>query len=144
MFKLKASDRVVFGRNVTLTAGIIYSLSRSMYYATLDPSKASLAQDVITADGRLLGMWAGVWAFAAACCVADMVNRHTRYGLSLVVGLAFAWGIAYAIMWAITGDAALLSSAVGWITPAGLVFGFLIKVTALQDMLRDKATTGGD
>jgi len=142
MFDLKANRRVVIGRNITLTAGIIYSLSRSLYYATLNQTSASAAQDVITADGRLLGMWAGVWACAAACCVADMVNKHTRYGLSLVVGLAFAWGIAYGIMWAVTGDATLLSSAIGWITPAGLVFGFLLKVTALQDMLRDKTPPG--
>ena len=146
MFDLKANRRVVIGRNITLTAGVIYSLSRSMYYATLNPELTSQAQGIITADGRLLGLWAAVWAFAAIFCVVDMVNRHTRYGLSLVVGLAFAWGIAYGIIWALDGfrDFNLISSAIGWITPAALVFGFLLKVTALQDMVRDKPGVPSD
>jgi hypothetical protein len=143
---MKAARRVVIGRNITLSAGIVYSLSRAAYYATLNPDTASRAQDVITADGRLLGAWAAVWALAAIFCVVDMVNRHTRHGLSLVVGLAFAWGIAYALIWAFTGfrEPTLISAAIGWVTPAALVFGFLIKVTALQDMLRDKTPPGGD
>jgi hypothetical protein len=78
-------------------------------------------------------------------CIADMVNKHTRYGLSLVVGAAFAWAIGYLIAWASTGFTSpeLVTSAMGWITPAGLVFGFLIKVSALQDMLRQQEPPGG-
>lgn len=128
----------MIGRNITLTAGAIYALTRFLYYATTNPDSLSPAQNIITSDGSALGAWAAAWLIAAALCIADMINRHTRYGLSSVVGLAMAWGIGYAIMWASTGftDFTLISSAIGWLTPAGLVLGFLLKVTALQDMVR--------
>ena len=139
---VKASSyrRVVIGRNITLTSGAVYALTRALYYATVPPESLSEAQNIITTDGRLLGAWAAVWGMTAVLCVADMINRHTRYGLSAVVGLALSWGLGYAIMWGVTGftQFTLISAAIGWLTPAGLVFGFLIKVTALQDMLRQK------
>jgi len=144
MFDLKPVRRVVIGRNVSLTAGAVYALTRGLTYATVDPSHLNQGQALITADGRVLGLWAAVWFAAAVLCVADMVNKHTRYGLSMVVGLALAWGLGYLGTWAFTGftNPDLLASAVGWITPAGLVLGFLIKVTALQDMLRQKPPGG--
>ena len=140
MSQLKPDHRVVIGRNVTLIAGTVYALSRCLYYATKDPDTVSPAQGIITADGHGLWAWAAAWGIAAAMCIADMVNRHTRHGLSVVVGIAFAWGIAYLLMFIFTGfhDIDLLSSAIGWLAPAGLVFGLLFKVTALQDMLRAK------
>lgn len=140
MSKLKAHNRVVIGRNISLTAGVVYALSRAVLYGSLDPAKATFAQSIVSADGRLSGMWATVWALAAALCVADMINRHTRYGLSFVVGLSFAWGLLYLAIWGLNGftDTDLLTTAVGWLTPAALVFGFLLKVTALQDLLRGR------
>ena len=143
---LKAHRRVVIGRNIALSAGAVYALTRALYYATASPESLSAAQNVIVGDGRALGAWAAVWGVAAVLCVADMINRHTRHGLSAVVGLAFAWGIGYAIMWGVTGftQFTLISAAIGWLTPAGLVFGFLIKVTALQDMLRQRTPGGTD
>jgi hypothetical protein len=142
---LPSRRRVVIGRNITLTSGAVYALSRALYYATTNPDALSDAQNIITTDGRLLGAWAAVWAVVAVLCIADMINRHTRYGLSAVVGLAFAWGVGYAIMWGVTGftQFSLISTAIGWLTPAGLVFGFLLKVTALQDMLRKSPLAGG-
>ena len=135
---ISARRRVIIGRNITLSAGILYCLSRSIYYSTIRPDSLSGAQQVITAEGHALGLWAAVWGLAAILCVVDMVNRHTRHGLSLLVGIAFAWGIGYLIIWAVTGftDYALASSAIGWITPAAFIFGLLLKITALQDMLR--------
>jgi hypothetical protein len=140
---ISARRRVIIGRNITLSAGILYALSRSIYYSTARPDSLSGAQSVITGDGGALGLWAAAWGIAAIFCVVDMVNRHTRYGLSILTGIAFAWGIGYALIWAFTGftDYSLVSSAIGWITPAAFIFGFLLKVTALQDMLRGK--TGG-
>lgn len=137
---ISARRRVIIGRNITLTAGILYCLSRSIYYTTIQPGSLSGAQDVITGEGHALGLWAAAWAVAGIFCVVDMVNRHTRYGLSILTGIAFAWGIGYLLIWAFTGfqDFTLASSAVGWITPAAFIFGFLFKVTALQDMLRSK------
>lgn len=135
---ISARRRVIIGRNITLSAGILYCLSRSIYYSTVRPESLSGAQAIITANGHALGIWAAVWGLAAILCVVDMVNRHTRHGLSLLVGIAFAWGIGYLIIWAATGftDYALASSAIGWITPAAFIFGLLLKITALQDMLR--------
>jgi len=146
MFDLKPARRVVIGRNVSLTAGAVYALTRGLTYATLDPAHLNQGQALITADGRALGVWAAVWLVAAALCVADMVNKHTRYGLSMVVGLAFAWGVGYLLIWGFTGftNPDLVASAVGWITPAGLVLGFLLKVTALQDMVRQQPPGGAD
>jgi hypothetical protein len=138
MRKTKPHQRVIIGRNITLTSAAVYALTRALYYATTSPDALSDAQNIITTDGRFLGAWAAVWTITAVLCVSDMINRHTRHGLSAVVGLAAAWGIGYAIMWGVTGftQFSLISAAVGWLTPAGLVFGFLLKVTALQDMLR--------
>ena len=138
MFEVRARRRVVIGRNIALTSGALYAFTRFLYYATANPASLSPAQNIITADGKVLGAWAAVWLIACVLCIADMINRHTRYGLSAVVGLAFAWGAGYLLMWICTGfiDFSLLTSAIGWLTPAGLVFGFLIKITALQDMLR--------
>jgi hypothetical protein len=50
------------------------------------------------------------------------------------------------LIWACTGftDFTLISSAVSWLAPAGLVFGFVIKVTALQDMIRGQNPGGED
>jgi hypothetical protein len=137
---LKASPerRVMLGRNITLSAGVLYALSRSIYYSTIRPDTLSGAQAVITADGHLLGMWGAAWGMVATFCIADMVNRHTRYGLSLLVGIAAVWGASYLIIWAVTGftDFSLVSSAIGWLGPAAFILGFLLKVTALQDMVR--------
>ncbi|MHC6592436.1 hypothetical protein [Arthrobacter sp. C152] len=134
----KPEKRVIVGRNITLGAGILYALTRSIYYATVKPESLSGAQSVITADGHLLGFWGAAWGMVATLCIADMVNRHTRHGLSLLVSICAVWGFSYAIIWAITGftDYSLISSAIGWLGPATFIFGFLLKVTALQDMLR--------
>ena len=138
MSKLKAAQRVVLGRNITLTAGAVYALSRALSYATMRPDTMNQAQAVITAEGRISWLWVAAWGAAAIFCVADMVNKHTRYGLSAVVGIALAWGVGHLATWVLTGfqDPSLIALAIGWLTPAGLVLGFLIKVTALQDMLR--------
>jgi len=135
--KAGPEKRVVIGRNITLAAALIYCVSRSTYYSGIRPGDLSGAQEVLTADGQALGLWSAVWGLAAVFCIVDMVNRHTRHGLSMVVGIAFAWGIGYLLIWCFTGftDISLINSAVGWITPAAFIFGFLLKVTALQDML---------
>lgn len=135
---LSPEKRVIIGRNITLTAALLYCLSRSIYYSTIRPGDLSGAQAVITADGHLLGFWGAAWAMVAALCIADMVNRHTRHGLSLLVSIASVWGFSYLIIWAVTGftDFSLASSAIGWLGPAAFILGFLLKVTALQDMLR--------
>lgn len=142
ILNIPAHKRVVIGRNITLSAGILYALSRSIYYSTVRPETLSGAQAVITADGHLLGFWGAAWGMVATFCIADMVNRHTRYGLSLLVGITAVWGGAYLIIWAVDGfrDFSLVSSAIGWLGPAAFIFGFLLKVTALQDMVRARRT----
>lgn len=137
MSNVNPARRVVIGRNITLTAGAIYSLSRALSYATMDPATMNQAQAVITLDGAVSFLWVAAWGVAAVFCVADMINGHTRYGLSAVVGIALAWGTAHLATWVCTGfhDPSLIALAIGWLTPAGLVLGFLIKVTALQAML---------
>lgn len=138
LLNLSPSRRVTIGRNIILTMGALYCVSRSVYYIKIGPEALSAAQLVITGNGHALGFWAALWAAAAALCIADMVNRHTRYGLSLLAAIATAWGICYLTIWAVTGftDGGLVNSAVGWLAPAAFIFGFLLKVTALQDMVR--------
>jgi len=145
MRDLKAYRRVVIGRNITLTAGAVLAFTRGLSYANINPAALNQGQSLVTFDGRILGLWAAVWFTAAILCVADMINRHTRYGLSLLVGAVAAWGVGYLIAWAATGftNPELAQAAMIWLTPAGLVLGFLIKVTALQDMLRRKQPPGG-
>lgn len=134
--RLRPHKRVAIGRNITLISAMIYALSRSMIYLTLDPSTVTGVAAFLTANGGMLWAWSLAWFAAAVFCLTDMRNHHTRYGLSLVVGLAAAWGLAHGIHWAIEGFADMgWLTAVGWLTPAAIVFGFLIKVTALHDML---------
>ena len=138
MRDISARKRVMIGRNITLSAGILYALTRSIYYSTVRPDSLSGAQAVITADGHLLGLWGAAWAMVATLCISDMVNRHTRHGLSLLVGITTVWGGSYLIIWVVDGfrDFSLVSSAIGWLGPAAFILGFLLKVTALQDMIR--------
>lgn len=133
----KPHIRVIIGRNITLTAAAIYALARAGIYATINPADLNEGMTIITANGRLLGLWAALWATGAILCVADMINRHTRWGLSLVISAAMATGIIYAGIWAFTGFTghAWIISAIGWLAPATMVAGYLLKVTALQDML---------
>lgn len=135
---ISARRRVMIGRNITLGAGVLYALSRSIYYSTVRPEALSGAQAVITADGHLLGMWGAAWGMVAALCISDMVNQHTRHGLSLLVGITTVWGGSYLIIWAVDGfrDFSLVSSGISWLGPAAFILGFLLKVTALQDMIR--------
>ena len=137
MSNVNLAKRVVLGRNITLTAGATYSLSRGLSYATMRPDTMNQAQAVITLDGAVSWLWVAAWGVAAVFCIADMVNKHTRYGLSAVVGIALAWGSAHLATWVCAGfqDPSLIALAIGWLTPAGLVLGFLIKVSALQAML---------
>lgn len=138
ILNLPPHKRVMIGRNIILSMGALYSLRQSVYYVTMRPESLSGAQEIITADGSALGIWSALWGVTAVLCVADMVNRHTRHGLSALVGIAFAWGVGYGLIWAFTGfqDYQLVNSAIGWLAPAVFIFGFLIKVTALRDMLK--------
>lgn len=141
MRDISARRRVSIGRNIVLSMGALYSLRQSIYYATVPEDALSDAQNVITGNGVALGVWSALWAIAGILCIVDMVNRHTRHGLSLLVGVAGGWGIGYLLIWAIgTGfqDMSLVNTAIGWLAPAVFVFGFLLKITALQDLLRFK------
>ena len=137
---ISARRRVMICRNIVLTMAALYSMRQSIYYATIQPESLSGAQQIITGDGSFLGLWSALWGLVTALSVADMVNRHTRHGLSVLVGTAFAWGVGYLIIWACTGfiDFNLVNSAIGWIAPAAFIFGFLLKVNALQDMLHSR------
>lgn len=136
MSRMKPHHRVIAGRNIALTSGAVYALTRMVTYASMHPDTLNTTQRIITANGVLLGLWAAVWGAAAVLCVADMVNRHTRYGLSLLVGTAASWGFAYLAVWAFggfTGDEWV--TALSWLAPVGIIFGLLYKVTALHDLL---------
>ncbi|MEV7606128.1 hypothetical protein AB0N65_11875 [Paenarthrobacter sp. NPDC089322] len=142
---MKPHRRVIIGRNIALTSGAVLAFTRGLSYATINPESLNLGQSLVTFDGRILGLWAAVWFTAGILCIADMINRHTRHGLSLVVGAVAAWGVGYLFAWALTGftNPDLATAAMIWLTPAGLVLGFLIKVTALQDMLRKQQEQSG-
>jgi hypothetical protein len=131
--------RVMIGRNIILTMGALYAFRQAAYYATIPPESLSGAQEIITADGHALGAWSALWGVVAILCVVDMVNRHTRQGLSLLAGVALGWGIGYLLIWAFDGfqDFALVNSAIGWLAPSVFIFGFVAKVSALQDMITE-------
>lgn len=142
---VKPHRRVIIGRNITLTSGAVLAFTSGLSYASMDPETLNAGQALVTFEGKILGLWAAIWFAAGILCVADMINRHTRHGLSLVVGAVAAWGVGYLFAWAITGftNPDLPLVAMVWLTPAGLVTGFLIKVTALQDILRKQTPQGG-
>jgi hypothetical protein len=133
----------MIGRNIILTMGAVYALRQSIYYATIGPDGLSQAQAIIAGGGHLLGVWSGLWGVVAVLCVVDMVNRHTRQGLSLLAGVALGWGVGYLLIWAFTGfqDFTLVNSAIGWLAPSVLIFGFVAKVSALQDIITDQRAT---
>jgi hypothetical protein len=128
------------GRNIVLGMGGLYAIRQSIYYATIQQETLSGAQAIITANGAALGVWSALWGVVGVLCIIDMVNGHTRNGLSLLVGVAGGWGVGYLLIWAFAGfqDMTLVNSAIGWLAPAVFIFGFLLKVSALQDLLRAK------
>lgn len=127
--------RVRIGRNVALVAAAIYAATRAVAYM---PGLAPVTGPVglLSFDGHLLWAWALAWGVAAALCIMDIARRTTRYGLSLVIGITFAWGAGYALDWALLGF-----DGRGWLTaatyagPAVIAWGLLFKVTALRDMV---------
>lgn len=138
---ISARRRVSIGRNIVLSMGGLYALRQSIYYSTIREDALSEAQSIITAHGAALGVWSALWGVVCVLCVVDMVNKHTRNGLSLLVGVAGGWGIGYLLIWAIgTGfqDMSLVNTAIGWLAPAVFIFGFVMKVTALQDLITPK------
>ena len=140
MRDISARKRVALGRNIVLSMGALYAVRQSIYYATIQEETLSEAQAVITADGAALGMWSALWGVVGVLCIMDMVNGHTRNGLSLLVGVSGGWGVGYLLIWAFAGfqDMNLVNSAIGWLAPSVFIFGFLLKVSALQDLLRSK------
>jgi hypothetical protein len=140
MRDISARKRVALGRNIVLSMGALYAMRQSIYYATIQEETLSGAQEIITAGGAALGVWSALWGVVGVLCVMDMVNGHTRNGLSLLVGVAGGWGIGYLLIWAFSGfqDMTLVNSAIGWLAPAVFIFGFLLKVSAQQDLLRHR------
>jgi hypothetical protein len=141
MRDISARRRIAIGRNIVLSMGALYAVRQSIYYATIQEDTLSGAQDVITASGSALGLWSALWGVVGVLCVIDMVNGHTRNGLSLLVGITAGWGIGYLLIWAIGSgfqDMNLVNSAIGWLAPSVFIFGFLLKVSALQDLLRTR------
>lgn len=140
MRDISARRRVALGRNIVLSMGALYAMRQSIYYATIQEETLSGAQAIITAGGAALGVWSALWGVVGVLCVMDMVNGHTRNGLSLLVGVAGGWGVGYLLIWAFAGfqDMTLVNSGIGWLAPAVFIFGFLLKISALQDLLRSK------
>jgi hypothetical protein len=140
MRDISARKRVALGRNIVLSMGALYAIRQSIYYATIREETLSPAQSIIAADGAALGVWSALWGVVGVLCVMDMVNGHTRNGLSLLVGVSGGWGVGYLLIWAFAGfqDMNLVNSAIGWLAPSVFIFGFLLKVSALQDLLQSK------
>ncbi|GAA3705144.1 hypothetical protein GCM10023081_46630 [Arthrobacter ginkgonis] len=141
LINLLPRQRIRLGRNVVLVATVVYCLTRAIAYLPFTyPPYLPTSVALISWDGVLVWVWASAWAVAAVVTVADMINRHTRYGLSLTVALTVAWSLGYVGAWAVSGFTSRdWLTCITYLAPAVIIFGFLIKVTALQDVINPAA-----
>lgn len=131
--------RIRLGRKVALTAIGIYCATRALAYAPgLVFGRMEQVVSMVSLDGHLLWAWALAWAVAAALCVWDFFEGHTRRGMSLAIGLGVAWGVAYALAWVIAGIGGEWTTwwvtALNYITLSAAIWGLLYKITAWQDI----------
>jgi hypothetical protein len=132
--------RLVLGRLVTLTAAFTYCLLRAAAAFYPDPDRTPTGALLLSGNGNFLWVWGAAWLFAGGWCLVDLWQGHTRHGLPFAVGLAMAWGSAHAIVWVWSGFTnpdwipALAS-----ITPCLIIFGLLLKVNALHEMVAQAA-----
>ena len=135
-----AVERVAIGRAITLGAAAIFCISRALAYAPWTNPPLVGPIRLLSADGEYLWAWAAAWAIAAILCIADLLRGHTRYGLSLMVGLLAVWGASYGIVWAMTeAHTREWLTAATLLPSAGVIYGLLYKITALRDLLDAQA-----
>lgn len=133
---------------MALAGAAVYAGTRAVAYL---PGLATVTGPVglLSMNGHVLWAWSLAWAVAAVLCIVDMARRHTRHGLSLVIGLTTAWGVGYGLDWIVQGfDGREWLTAITYIGPAVIAWGLLFKVTALHDMAHpagmQEATQAGD
>lgn len=137
----KPHIRVQTGRRIALTAIAVYCATRALAYSPgLVGGDMGQVVSMVSLGGALVWVWALAWAAAAILCVTDMVEGHTRRGLSLAIGLGLAWGAAYGIAWIANGIntgewTTWWVTAVNYLTVSAAIGGLTYKVTALRDMV---------
>lgn len=124
---------------VALSAIAIYCATRALAYAPgLVGGRMEQVVLMVSLNGHLLWLWAAMWAIAAILCIWDMIEGHTRRGMSLGIGLGVAWGAAYAFAWIIAGINGDWNTwwvtAVNYIALSAAIWGLLCKITAWQDV----------
>jgi hypothetical protein len=130
-----ARRRVTAGRVIALSAAAVYCLLRVFM---LMSGNLTPAGKIITADGALTWPWAAAWLTAAGWCVWDIIQHRTRHGLAFTVALAMTWGTGNVGVWAMDGFTGTgWASALGYYAPALIVFGLMLKIGALYDLLED-------
>lgn len=135
------AKRIILGRIITLVSAFIYCAYRATAAFLPDPDNMPTGALLLSGNGRYLWVWGAVWVLAGAWCIADLAKGHTRYGLAAAVGLALAWASAHLIVWAASGFSNPdWVPAIGAIAPCMIIFGLLLKVTALHDMVNKLAS----
>lgn len=139
MKRPRPEQRIRIGRMVALSAIAIYCITRSLAYAPgLVGGRMEQVVLMVSLNGHLLWAWALAWLLAGVLCIADMIEGHTRRGMSLAIGLGAAWGAAYAIAWVVAGIHGEWTTwwvtAINYITLSAAIWGLICKVAAWQDI----------
>lgn len=130
-----ARSRVTAGRVIALSAAAVYCLLRVFMLMSGNITPAGM---IITGNGALTWPWAAAWLTAAGWCVWDIIRHRTRHGLAFTVALAVTWGSGNVAVWADAGFTGTgWASALGYYAPALIIFGLMLKVGALYDLLED-------
>ena len=125
-----------------LISAAVYALSRALAYLPNHSRELPQALKLITTIIPIW-VWAALWLVAMVLCIVDLIRGVGRKGISTVVGLMLAWGVAYGISYIVT------VCSVGWgsrewltfctyVCGAGIIQGLLMKVGSLKPMGADE------
>jgi len=85
-----------------LATGAVYAATRAIGY-TIPGRNVQDPLTLASLDGRLIPLYAALWAVAALLCLWD-IRRPTLHGLgtTAVITMTTIWAAAYLLGWAVT------------------------------------------
>ena len=131
---MEAKQAVNVGRNLALIGGVVFCYVRAYLYSPYAEAVDNRVANTLTNGNEIaLWVWLVAWVIAGTLCVLDFFRRTTIWGLSALIGMTVAWGIAYLTVFLFDGfEPSPLLGAVTLISSAVIILGLLIRSSALS------------